>query len=549
MVAVIKEKVIGKAGCCSLSVKRNHPYPLAVLSLAVAGALLVPNTQTFAAGLSLVDFNSVSAFGSAGAGRGVNFSDASVISTNPAGMAFLDRQQFTAGGIGVFAGGEVEGTYETLFLQNPHKLGKYTPHDVEYYQTFGSLNNYPKTERNCKSFDGLPAQCYTEPGKADDFLKPAVVPSFYYAQPITDQLWAGMAIYASFGGETEYKIESAFRYQALTSKTQLVKFQPSLSWRFDDSLSVGAGLMVAAGKLEMSRMLNPWAGAISDAGALIDGEGVGVGINLGVVWQPIPPLTLGFSYRSPVKVDFEGDLRATGVPGLGVVMAQFADADEYPAAKTAAEWLIEHRPGTLKQDAKTTIKFPEIVDFSLSYDLDSQWTVLANATWTRWSRLERFKITGHGGVSGQNISDIVSVSNGVAGGNVVAWVPQNWSNVWSLSLGGHYRLNEKWLLRGGYAMDKSPTNDGTRSARIPDNDRQWLTVGARYNFNETYSADFAYGYMMMKSFTIHDAHHKVDGSRQGADMVTADFEDPGSLTARYRNMHAHAFAAQLTVRF
>ncbi|MTI13910.1 OmpP1/FadL family transporter [Sansalvadorimonas verongulae] len=538
-------------------------HTLKHLSLAVASALFLQGTYTHAAGLSLVDFNSVSAFGSAGAGRGVNSSDASVLSTNPAGMSFLDKQQFVIGGMGIFAGGEAKGTYETLILDNPNNydVENLTPENIKYYQVFGSLNNYPKKgKHNCTDFDGNSAHCYIEHGKSNDFLQPKVVPSLYYAQPVTDQLWAGMAVYASFGGETEYKVESPFRYQALQSKTQIMKFQPSLSWRFDDSLAVGVGLMVAAGQMEMSRHLNPLAGAITDASAQIDGEGVGIGMNLGVIWKPLPSLVLGMSYRSPVKMKLEGDLRASGVAGLGVVMEHFADRhndgsdhDDYPQpipdAKASARWMTSERPGITKQDVKTTIKFPEIVDLSLSYDLDPQWTLLANATWTRWSRMEYFKVTASGGIPGRRVSDIVTVSNGAPGGHVVAFVPQNWSDVWSLSLGGQYQLNEKWLLRGGYAVDKSPTNDTTRSARIPDNDRQWLTLGARYTFDEKYSLDLAYGYMMMKSFTIHDANHKVDGSRQGVIEETAIFEDPGSLSARYRNMHAHAFAAQLTVRF
>ncbi|WP_281645421.1 outer membrane protein transport protein [Parendozoicomonas sp. Alg238-R29] len=547
--------MVVKVASNSLKGHSSSQLRLALLSLATTGVFLGQSPQSHSAGLSLVDFNSVSAFGSAGAGRGVN-TDASVMSTNPAGMAFLGRQQLVAGGMGILAGGDVRGTYNTMVLDDPRGRTYHPDTDIQYYQTFGSTQNY----KDCTGFDGDPSTCYEVNGKADDFLLPEFVPSLYYAQPVTDQLWVGVGVYASFGGETKYKIESPFRYQALNSQTRVVNIQPTVSWKFDDTLAVGAGLMISAGQLEMGRMLNPWAGAVTDASAMIDGEGVGVGMNLGVIWKPLPPLSLGLAYRSPVKIKFEGDLRAAGIPGLGVVMGRYAestydpnDPTTYPEpildAQASAQWIIANRPGTMKEDARTTITFPEAVDLSLSYELDTHWTLLANATWTRWSRMERFKITASGSPAGQRASDIVSVSNGEPGSNVVAWVPQDWSDVWSMALGGQYRYNDKLLLRGGYALDKSPTSDATRTARIPDNDRQWLTVGAAYQFNRRYSLDVAYGYMWMKPFTVHDANHKVDGGRQGTNPATASFEDPGAVTAKYRNMHAHTLAAQLTVKF
>ena len=185
---------------------------------------------------------------------------------------------------------------------------------------------------------------------------------------------------------------------------------------------------------------------------------------------------------------------------------------------------------------------------SLAWNLNPEVTLLTSAIWTRWSRFKTLEINGKAGQP-PKASDIVSVSNGAPQRNVLASVPQNWADVWTLSFGGLWHYNDSLVLRAGYSHDNSPTRNTTRSARIPDNDRQWLTIGAGYQFNETYSVDLAYGYMHMKKFDIFDSNHKVNGERQGSDADTQYFEDPGSLKARYRNMHAHALAAQLLVRF
>ncbi len=489
------------------------------------------------AGLSLVDFNSISALGSAGAGRGVNGSDASVASSNPAGLVFLDRQQITVGGAVTFPGGTSTGSY-------------WSPSEKDSWPEFyGSPDNY----YTCTALGDSGATCYSESGKIDEFLKLAVIPSLYYAQPVVEDIWAGFAVYGAFGGETHYPIDSPFRYQALDSSIKVINLQPTLSWKIDDTFAVGAGVWMALGMLEMSQVLNPWSGSSTDAFANIDGDGIGLGLNLGIIWKPVDPLTLGLSYHSPTRIRFTGELKATGVAGLESVINQYSDESDfishYPDAPKqavkSAQLIQREKPGTIKEHTKLAVTFPEHIDLSFAWDLDSRCTLVATAIWTRWSRFERFKVISAGGLA----SDIVSVSNGAPGSRILAWIPQNWSDTWSTAIGAQWKYNSLLTLRTGFSKDNSPVPNTTRSARIPDNNRQWMTIGAGYKLNQQYSLDLAYGYLMIKSFSILDGRNKVDGTRQGTDQSTATYEDPGQLSARYKNMHAHVLAAQLTMHF
>lgn len=516
----------------------------------IIGCLVAP--CALAAGLALVDFQSVSAFGVSGAGRGVNSSDASVISANPAGMVLLDREQLVIGGFDVFAGGEAYGEYQTPATQMP-KAG-IKPSSVVYYETLGSRQNY----RDCTGIDADLGICYAESGKVSDYLHPAVVPALYYAKPLADDLWGGVAVYASFGGESHYPEASPFRYQALSSKAQVVVVQPTLSWQYDHQLAFGAGLQLSLGKMAMSRMINPWANAATDARADIKGTGLGGGATLGMLWKPIDTVTLGLSYHSPVTIRFKGEMEASGVAGLGVVLEQYGSSDgssfdSHPEsidnAYQSARWMMEERPATTRADIRSRMTFPEYIDISGSWALTEQWTLKGSAIWTRWSRLDKIRIVSHGTIPGRNPVDIVSVSNGDINGNTVAQMPLEWSDSWNLSLGAHYQVNDQLTLRFGVAEDDSPISGHTRSPRIPDSDRHWLTIGAGYRFDDSYTLDVAYGCMFMKSFALYDFNHKVDGSRQGMNVATGLYEDPGTIAARYRNVHAHAVAAQLTVRF
>jgi long-chain fatty acid transport protein len=64
-----------------------------------------------------------------------------------------------------------------------------------------------------------------------------------------------------------------------------------------------------------------------------------------------------------------------------------------------------------------------------------------------------------------------------------------------MGLGLEYQLNQPWLLRTGIAYDTSPVQDTYRTPRLPDNDRFWLSVGARYQPGPTWWLDFGYTYI------------------------------------------------------
>ncbi len=51
---------------------------------------------------------------------------------------------------------------------------------------------------------------------------------------------------------------------------------------------------------------------------------------------------------------------------------------------------------------------------------------------------------------------------------------------WRYSIGANYKLNDRWVLKGGVAYDETPVKGATtRSVRLPDNDRIWVSLGGR----------------------------------------------------------------------
>lgn len=71
-------------------------------------------------------------------------------------------------------------------------------------------------------------------------------------------------------------------------------------------------------------------------------------------------------------------------------------------------------------------------------------------------------------------------------------IPSKWKDSWFFAIGAHYKVSGNWLLRGGIAYDQSPVPDATRGPRVPDEDRRWVSIGARYQISPDSYFDFGY---------------------------------------------------------
>ena len=65
---------------------------------------------------------------------------------------------------------------------------------------------------------------------------------------------------------------------------------------------------------------------------------------------------------------------------------------------------------------------------------------------------------------------------------------QFYRDTYSMALGAEYDVDDRLTLRAGTMFDESPITDEYRTTRVPDGDRTWLSVGASYDINDTFTA-------------------------------------------------------------
>ncbi len=339
----------------------------------------------------------------------------------------------------------------------------------------------------------------------DGFLNTSMIPFGYFSLPIDHQLSFGMGIYAPFGSSTNYDDNWAGRYLADETDVTFINLQPTVAYKFNDQFSVGIGVFATYADGELSRFVYP--PSATDR-VVIQGDDWAWGWNIGAIWQPLPTTSLGISYRSSVDVKLGGNATGTG--------ALFGNT-------------------TVTEKAGLDITLPDNLDLSLTHQIDDRWTIMAGATWTRWSHFEKLLITseqGSGGVSDPGLAPPSAVPG------VITYVQENWQDVWSFAVGTSYRYNDRLTLKAGYAFDQTPVEDTYRTARIPDSDRNWLTIGGKYELDRGWTIDVAYVYMFASKVPIAETNYNDDGTLANTYLLAGEYDNS-----------AHVFSASVTKRF
>lgn len=424
---------------------------MTMLKTTLGLAVAFVSTQVLAGGFARTE-QSISSMGSGQAGRASAANDAGTVYGNPAGMARLEGTQITAGATFIDASTDISNV----------------------------------SGRSTGSNDG-------------DMVPFSTVPFGFYTQKLDEHWSFGFGVYAPFGLSTDY--ENGFQGRMFASKSDIkvVTLQPTVSYAFNDRLSIGFGPTFnrIAGTLESDVTLNP---AIPDTNVKVKGDDTAVGFNLGVLFNATDTTRIGLTYHS--KVDYKLDCHTQVATGAGT-----------PPVLLASN----------RYDCTLKVTTPESYDFSVTQEITDAWKLFASATWTGWSSMQDLSLRNQ---------PISAAQGGVLASALTGSIQEglNWHDTWAYAIGTAYQLNPQWVVRAGLTLDQSPTSNTNRSPRTPTGDRQIFSVGVGYNVTPQLTIDLAYSYLKEES---------VDVSRSNA---------LASYSATYQS-DANLFGVGATYRF
>ena len=393
------------------------------VSLSILTAMSVYSGVSMASGFAIIE-QSVSGLGRSFAGGAAVANDASTIFFNPAGMTYLKTPELDLG--------------------------------TTYISPKANFNDNGSVTAGSQPLTG---------GDGGDATNDAFVPNIYYTHPLNDKVTVGLGINAPFGLVTDYNNTWKGRYHAVTSDLRTVNINPSLAFKATDKLSLGFGVDLQRISLVLSQMadlgarLAPAYSQLADGTAKITAQDWSWGYNLGMTYQATPATRLGLAYRSKISHTLEGRGRLTDASG--VLQA--------------------------KDNVYGSITLPETLSLAINHEINSQWTVMADATWTRWSRFQQLTI------KSDNPSSPFATTK-----------DEKWRNTMRYGLGVSYAYNNKWTFRSGVAYDETPVDSAHRTARIPDNSRKWVSIGASYRASKNLIWDAGYAHLFASDAQINE---------------------------------------------
>lgn len=432
-------------------------------TLGMAALTLGPQTA-LASGFALLE-QSASRLGTAFAGTAAAADDATTIYFNAAGIAKLDRAQAVLLASGIQISSEFRNQSSAPALLQP--LG----------------------------------------GNGGDAGGWNLVPAAYAATPLGDKLAVGIGINAPFGLKLEYDDGWIGRFQGLRSEIETMNFNPSVAWRVSDRLSLGAGLNYQRLDAELTNAVNysavvaqgvqqlvllgqlPPAAApaviAANAGleghARVRGDDDAWGFNVGVLFDLSEQTRVGLSYRSAIEYEVGGTVafappQVTNPVGTGIVAAASA-----PGAPLS------------NGNVSVALELPDSAVLSLRHDFADKYALFADVGWTGWSSIQELRIVRDNGA-------------------VVSVTPERWKDVWRYAVGASYEVSDQLTLRAGAAYDETPVPDETRTPRLPDADRTWVAIGARWQPSEAVTLDFGYAHLFSDTVALDEDAGNVAAS-------------------------------------
>lgn len=343
-------------------------------------------------------------------------------------------------------------------------------------------------------------------------------------------------------------------------------FQPTVSFKICDRLSIGAGLMITWGNFDLSRSLlskttrqglitseidptinnmnliinNPMATDEQKAQAqqllqqlqggkaylestmdqsivaaqLSGNANVAIGVNAGILWDINDQWSLAMSYRSRMnmKVD-RGHATMNIDPQAAALIAMFEQL------KGGTQLIPALDQGTFH----TELPLPTTVTWGVSYRPNAKWQMAVDLQWIGWSAYKDLNVAFNETELG--IKDIYSV--------------KNYSNTLSARFGAEYRALNWLTARAGIYFDESPVDSNYLNPETPSMTKIAYSLGASFQLARSLALDLSYCY-------VSSADPERTGSYPIYGYSSGQLEEV--FTRNYK-LHAHVISFGMRISF
>ena len=302
----------------------------------------------------------------------------------------------------------------------------------------------------------------------------------------------GIGVYVPYGLTMEWGDDFPGRFQAQHASVATIYVQPNFGFRINDNWSVGGGPIFGHSSVELKRSVDLSDQRTSATGPTfaqigitrftefarieLDGGGIGVGGQIGVHGRLSPEWTMGARFMLPIYFEYDGDARFTRVL-TGLVLGG-ALPPTIPAGQDVDDLLApQFGPGgpLTDQRVRTKIVHPAQIQAGVNYTGFPNLSLGIDYGWIGWKNLNQIVIDFQGGAPD-------------------ATLIQDYNHSSAIRIGAEYSLQQIQgaKLRAGFAAAATAAPDETVTPLLPEQDRNYITIGAGFPIWRSWNLDAGY---------------------------------------------------------
>ncbi len=316
-------------------------------------------------------------------------------------------------------------------------------------------------------------------GNALDYLPGA---SFFISHQIDDRSSIGFGMYGNFGLAVKYDDDWAGRYFTQEAAVIGLSFEPVYSYKVDEKLSLGIGPRIMYGYYRTQAAVDNnvlgLGGGRSDGQLEYQDTDIGIGLNMGLLYQLNERMDVGLAYTSKVDLEFEDR------PSF--------DNINNPLLNTALQ-------AANISSLELAMQVPQTLLLSSSYVLDPQWTLLGSLGWQDWSEF----------------GDI-GVEVEAAGGSVSTGVDRRYKDTWHASVGAQYQASRQLRWNMGIGYDSAMVDDADRTVDNPAAATWRFAGGLNYALDDNTDLHLAYTLVWLGDMDISQSKSRSGDSLNGS---------------------------------
>lgn len=283
---------------------------------------------------------------------------------------------------------------------------------------------------------------------------PMGTPLNFYAAARFNNLAVGLGIFTPYGNTVKWGDTWDGRYLISQISFKCFNIQPTISYKINDIISVGAGFNYVTGDVEIQKML-PLQGADSEGKATLSGKTTNFGFTAGIMLKPIDKFSIGFMYRNKVQMELGGGDAKFEVPS--------ALANNFPSDNTF--------------DA--ALPLPSNLNIGVGYKMNEKLEIGCDINYVFWSEYDSLIFDFE-----KNTTALEDSRN-----------PRLYKDAVITRVGAQYKFNDMFTFRGGAYYDFSPVENDYLNPETPSADQIGLTIGLSARPIKNLSIDAALIYL------------------------------------------------------